>query len=199
MQAQTAPPGQPAAPAQPPPKVGTITVKFVGTANVNEQIVRANMSLREGGEFDGNMLDRDLRSLYRTGLFELIEFKQEASDATQTVFNFVIEVTPKFRVYAVRFEGNLKEKSTRLEKEIKTKPNLALDERQVKEDAEKLRDHYQKAGYNQVSVTYAGEKDRAGGFGPIRSTPRVTFGAFRSNRCINWRTSCATRWWAPSR
>ena len=33
-------------------KVGTVTIKFVGTANVNEQVVRANMQIREGGEFD---------------------------------------------------------------------------------------------------------------------------------------------------
>jgi outer membrane protein insertion porin family len=40
-----------------------------------------------------------------------------------------------------------------------------LDERQVKEDAEKLREFYQKAGYNQVSVSYAIERDRSTGFG----------------------------------
>jgi len=27
-------------------RVGTITIKFVGTANVNEQVVRANMQIR---------------------------------------------------------------------------------------------------------------------------------------------------------
>ena len=32
--------------------MGTITVKFVGTANVNEQVVRANMQVREGGDLD---------------------------------------------------------------------------------------------------------------------------------------------------
>jgi outer membrane protein insertion porin family len=31
-------------------KVGSITVKFVGAANVNEQVVRANMQVREGGD-----------------------------------------------------------------------------------------------------------------------------------------------------
>jgi len=157
----------PTDPAQPITKVGTITVKFVGTANVNEQVVRANMQVREGGEFDGNMLDRDLRSLYRTGLFELIEIKQEPVDAAQTVFNFVIEVTPKYRVFAVRFEGNVKVKSRDLEKIAKTKPNLALDERQVKDDQEKLREEYQKKGYNQVLITYTIDKDRAGGFGTV--------------------------------
>ncbi|WP_414664831.1 outer membrane protein assembly factor BamA [Horticoccus sp. 23ND18S-11] len=154
--------GQPPAQAY---KVGTVTIKFVGTANVNEQVVRANMQIREGGEFDEVILDRDIRSLYRTGLFEFIEVKHEPVDA-QT-FNLVVEVTPKFRVLAVRFEGNQKVKSNRLEKEAKVRPNQALDERQVKEDAEKLREYYQKAGYNQVSVNYTIERDRVGGFGTV--------------------------------
>jgi outer membrane protein insertion porin family len=146
-------------------KVGTVTIKFVGTANVNEQVVRANMQIRDGGEFDEVMLDRDIRSLYRTGLFEFIEVKHEPVDA-QT-FNLVVEVTPKFRVLNVRFEGNKKVKTSRLEKEVKVKPNQALDERQIKEDSEKLREYYQKAGYNQVSVSYAIDRDRIGGFGTV--------------------------------
>ncbi len=146
-------------------KVGTVTIKFVGTANVNEQVVRANMQIREGGDFDEVVLDRDIRSLYRTGLFEFIEVKHEA--VNPTTFNLVVEVTPKFRVLAVRFEGNVKMKSNRLEKEVKVKPNQALDERQIKEDSEKLREFYQKAGYNQVSVNYTVERDRVGGFGTV--------------------------------
>lgn len=163
-------PGQPSPSEQPQQqsptfKAGTITIKFVGTANVNEQVVRANMQVREGGDFDANMLDRDLRSLYRTGLFELIEFKQEAGEGN--ALNLVVEVTPKYRVLAVKFEGNVKMKSNRLEKEAKTRPNFALDERQVKDDASKLIEFYQKAGYNQVSVTYSIDRDRVGGFGTV--------------------------------
>ena len=145
--------------------MGTVTIKFVGTANVNEQVVRANMQIREGGEFDEVILDRDIRSLYRTGLFEFIEVKHEPVDA-QT-FNLVVEVTPKFRVLNVRFEGNQKVKTNRLEKEVKVKPNQALDERQIKADSEKLREYYQKAGYNQVSVNYTIDRDRVGGFGTV--------------------------------
>ena len=169
-------------------KVGSVTIKFVGTANVNEQVVRANMQIREGGEFDEVILDRDIRSLYRTGLFEFIEVKHEAVDA-QT-FNLVVEVTPKFRVLAVRFEGNTKVKSNRLEKEVKVKSNQALDERQIKEDAETLREYYQKAGYNQVSVNYSVEKDRVGGFGTvifkIREGEKVRIGeiAFAGNKSV---------------
>ncbi len=164
--AASAPPGQQGAPQQPQTfKVAAVTIKFVGTANVNEQVVRANMQIREGGEFDEVILDRDIRSLYRTGLFEFIEVKQEA--VNPQTFNLVIEVTPKFRVLAVKFEGNQKVKSSRLEKEAKVKANQALDERQIKEDQEKLREYYQKAGYNQVSISYTIERDRVGGFGTV--------------------------------
>jgi len=146
-------------------KVGTITVKFVGTANVNQQIVRANMQVAEGSDIDDTILDRDIRSLYKTGLFEFIETKWQKVDAK--TYNLVVEVTPKYRVLAVRYQGNKKIKTARLTKEVKTKANTALDERQVKEDSEKIRDYYQKVGYNQVSVTYRIDRDKTTGFGTI--------------------------------
>jgi len=150
---------------EPTQRVGTVTVKFVGAANVNEQVVRANMQVREGGPLDDSMIDGDIRSLYRTGLFEFIEVKRDIR--TDQTVNLVVEVTPKFRVLTVRYEGNKKVKARRLEKEAKTRANMALDERQVKEDAEKIREYYQKAGYNQVSVAYAIERDRNTGFGTV--------------------------------
>ena len=96
----------PAAPqAQgPTPKVGTITVKFVGVANVSEQAVRANMALREGVDFDDSIIDRDIRTLYKTGLFEFIEVKRE--NVSGNIVNLLVEATPKYRVLAIRFEGN---------------------------------------------------------------------------------------------
>jgi outer membrane protein insertion porin family len=146
-------------------RVGTITVKFVGTANVNEQLVRANIQVREGGDLDETMLDRDIRALYKTGLFEFIEIKREAVDAR--TFNLVFEVTPKYRVFAVKYEGNKLVKTRRLEKEVKTAPNTALDERQVKDDSEKLKEFYQKQGFNQVSISYTIARDRATGLGTV--------------------------------
>jgi outer membrane protein insertion porin family len=166
--AQTPPEQAPEASAEAPApvyKVGSITVKFVGTASVNEQVVRANIQVREGGDLDETMLDRDIRALYKTGLFEFIEIKREAVDAK--TFNLVVEVTPKYRVLAVRYEGNHEVKAKRLEREVKTSPNTALDERQVKEDAEKLKEYYQKVGFNQVSVSYTVNRDRATGLGTV--------------------------------
>lgn len=158
-------PAQSAQPAAPAFKVGTITVKFVGTANVNEQIVRANIQMHEGGDLDETMIDRDIKSLYRTNLFEFVQVKQE--QVSPNTFNLVIEVTPLFRVLAVKFEGNERVTARRLGRETKSKANLALNDRQVKEDAEKIREYYQKEGYNQASVTYTIDRDRGAGLGTI--------------------------------
>jgi len=155
----------PAASAPAPYKVGTVTVKFVGAATINEQVVRANMELREGIDLDDTMIDHDIRSLYKTGLFEFIEVKRDVRP-DRTV-NLVVEVTPKFRVLSVLYEGNKQVKSRRLDKEIKTKSNTSLDERQVKEDAEKIRAYYQKSGYNLAQVSYTIARNRATGFGTI--------------------------------
>jgi outer membrane protein insertion porin family len=153
------------APSAPAPKISAIIVRFVGTANVNEQLVRANMQMREGSELDEVMVDRDIRTLYKTGLFEFIEVKRDSRpDGTVSL---VFEVTPKYRVLAIKFEGNKKVKSRRLEKEVQSKPNLSLDERQVKEDVEKMREYYQKSGYHQIQINYSIERNKDTGFGNI--------------------------------
>ncbi|HEY3757371.1 MAG TPA: outer membrane protein assembly factor BamA [Opitutaceae bacterium] len=146
-------------------KVGTITIKFVGTANVSEDVIRSNMQLRDGGDLDEATLDKDIRDLYRTGLFEYIQTRWE--QVNEHTYNLIVEVTPKFRVLAIRYVGNHQLKTHRLEKEVKTKPNTALDERQVKEDSEKIRELYQKQGYNQISITYRIDRDRTTGFGTV--------------------------------
>jgi outer membrane protein insertion porin family len=146
-------------------KVGTLDVKFIGTANVAEPVVRANMQVREGIDLDDTLIDQDIRSLYRTGLFEFIEVKRDVRP-DRTV-NLVFELTPKFRVLRVSYDGNVKVKSRRLDKEVKTKSNTPLDERQVKEDVTKIREYYQKSGYNQIKVSYAIERNRATGFGDV--------------------------------
>lgn len=196
-------PAQPTAPAAPTFKVGTVTVKFVGTANVNEQIVRANIQMHEGGDLDETMIDRDIKSLYRTNLFEFVQVKQEQVSAN--TFNLVIEVTPLFRVLAVKFEGNEKVTARRLGRETKSKANLALNDRQVKEDAEKIREYYQKEGYNQASVTYTIDRDRGLGLGTITfkikegNKVKISAVRFTGNTHMKGKTLAAQmdtkKWW----
>jgi outer membrane protein insertion porin family len=151
--------------AAPPKKVASVAIKFIGIANISEQIVRANIQVQAGSDFDGPAIDRDIRSLYRTGLFEFIEVKRE--ELPDKSVNLVFEITPKYRVQAIRFDGNKAYKSSRLESEISTKTNSALDEHTVKADVEKLHEFYQKHGFNQVQITYDIQRDRSSGYGTV--------------------------------
>lgn len=185
-------------------KVGTVTVRFMGVANVSSEVVRANMQVREGGPFDEAALDRDIRTLYRTGLFEFIEIKRD--QVSPSVVNLVVEVTPKFRVLSIEFEGNKAASDRRLRKEVTTKPNAALDERNIKKDAEKIFEYYQKKGYSQAEVNYTVDRDRATGFGRvtfrIREGTKVRIAAiiFRGNENVSSRKlrkemEETRRWW----
>ncbi|MEN9841885.1 MAG: hypothetical protein RL376_1685, partial [Verrucomicrobiota bacterium] len=146
-------------------RVGSITVRFTGPATVSEQVVRANMQLQENAVLEDVLIDRDIRSLYRTGQFEFIEFKR--GQLTNGKVDLVVEITSKYRVSKVVFAGNVKVKPKRLAKEAKTKANFPLDERQVKEDAEKIREYYQKSGYNQAKIEYRIERNKTTGLGLV--------------------------------
>ncbi len=162
-----------------PQHIGKITIKFVGMANVSEQIVRANMVLREDTDLDEALIDRDIRSLYRTGIFEFIEVKHDEQPGN--VVNLIFEVTPKFRILTVKFEGNKALKARRLAKEIKTIANGPLDERQIKEDNQKVYEYYQKHGYNQAQVSYTIDRNRSTGYATVtfkvREGPKVKISA----------------------
>ena len=135
-------------------------------ANVSEQIVRANIALREEAELDESLIDRDIRSLYKTGLFEFIEVKRESMP--KNIVNLVFEVTPKFRVLAIKLRRRQGVQATAASnKEIKTVLNGPLDERQIKDDAQKIYEYYQKNGYNQAQVTYSIDRNRSTGFGAV--------------------------------
>ena len=51
------------------------------------------MQLRPGAEFDETILDRDIRSLYRTGRFKSTEIKHERLGPH--ILKLVVVVTPK--------------------------------------------------------------------------------------------------------
>jgi outer membrane protein insertion porin family len=76
-------------------KVGTITIKFIGASATTEQVVRVAMQLPEGGEFDDRTLDRDIRAIYRAGLFKSIAVKHEPVDGTTFELRFELVPNPR--------------------------------------------------------------------------------------------------------
>ena len=185
------------------PTIRKVEVKFTGVATVTEEIVRANMSLRDGMPYDETLIDRDIRSLYRTGLFEFIEVRRIPAPNNQV--DLVFDVRPKFRVGAIRFEGNRRVSTRRLEAEVTIRNNFALDERMVKQDADKLLEYYRKNGYSHARVEYVIERNPVTGFGTVvfkideSSKVKIKRVEFVGNDAIGDRTLRkqmeVKRWW----
>lgn len=153
-------------PAQPEgPTIRKIEIKFAGATTFTDEVVRANMALREGMAYDVTLIDRDIRSLYRTQLFERIEVQRVPVDSQQ--MDLIFSVWPKMRVGAIRFEGNKRISTGRLEDETLSRSNFVLDERLVKDDADKILEFYRKSGFSQARVDYTIDRDPVGGFGTI--------------------------------
>jgi len=152
--------------------IGELSVRFVGTAIVDEQVVRANMQLREGLPLTEKAMDDDLQTLNRTGLFDYVRFLQVTDVSRPNEVDLIVEVTPRYRVLAISFEGNERISDRRLEDQIRSRANLALNERQVQEDSQNIRAYYERTGFNQAIVSYEIERDRATGYGTVVFTIR---------------------------
>ncbi|MBL4576161.1 MAG: outer membrane protein assembly factor BamA [Opitutaceae bacterium] len=142
-----------------------IDIKISGVANVSEAIVLANISSRSGIPYDELAIDRDIRSLYNTGLFEFIEVNR--SFVGRDGINLLFDVRPKYRIGSIRFDGNRKLKNRKLKEEILSEENRTIDERQIKEDSEAILTLYRKKGYSQARVDYLIERNPSTGYGTI--------------------------------
>jgi outer membrane protein insertion porin family len=148
--------------------VGKVEIEFIGVQNVNEEVLRANMQVRQGMEYSEAIVDDSLRALYSTGLFEYIDVKR--SEISDGVLDLIFRVKSKYRVLAIYFDGNYRIKEKRLKKEISLRANASLNERQVKDDSQTLFEFYQKRGFTQATVDYSIDRDPDTGFGEVTFT-----------------------------
>lgn len=148
-----------------PPVVGEIVIRFIELENITQEVVRANMQTREGQVYDETLIDSDIRSLYRTGLFEYIEVKRDFTAPGRV--DLVFEVRPKYRIGSVVFQGADSVRTRRLVRETTVRQNAALDERVVRLDAEALHEFYQRRGFSQASVTYEIDRNSLTGMGVV--------------------------------
>jgi outer membrane protein insertion porin family len=143
---QSPPPGGGAGPI-----VREINVEYIGPHTVAKSVILSNMRTTVGQVYSASSVEEDVRNLYATGFFTNLAIKDEPLGDGVRV-NVVVQ--PKPLVKEIVIKGNVKIKTARLKKEIKSKLGETLSEQQVSSDADKIKDYYLSKGYNQVQVTY---------------------------------------------
>lgn len=136
-------------------------VKFdqQGAQRLPEEQIAFNVQLRPGVEFRRETLDADVKRLYNTGNFADVVSEVETLPGDKVRVTFKLRMKP--RVSAVRFQGNAKYTAADLGKEISVTEGGLLNDKALRESAQKLRKFYADKGYhdNKVNPVVTPEAD----------------------------------------
>jgi outer membrane protein insertion porin family len=134
----------------PSPTIHKILVQHVGPPAVSDAFILANIRSKEGERLYRATIEEDEASLFATGYFFTIRVKQAI---TPDGVDLTYEVQGKPIVTDIRIVGNKKLKLSKLKKKLTSRTGQPLDELKLFHDSQAMKDLYQKAGYQDTTVT----------------------------------------------
>ncbi len=135
---RTLPPGR-AASARVAPG-GTISaIKVEGNQRIEEGTIRSYMLVQPGDPFDPERIDRSLKTLFATGLFQDVSLRREG-DA------LVVKVQENPIVNRIAFEGNRKLNDEQLRGELQLRARAVFTPQLAQADRQRLLDLYARRG-----------------------------------------------------
>jgi outer membrane protein insertion porin family len=142
------------------PVINSIQIRYLGNArNVSEEKIRANIALRVGHPLDASLMDRSLRNLNQTGLFDLYYFEQK--ELPDGRVDLILFVKPRLVLHEVRFIGNdeYSEKTLRKDAGVQSEAGRPLSDFTLQSDSRAISRYYKERGYNEATVEYEVIKD----------------------------------------
>jgi outer membrane protein insertion porin family len=195
------PPSAPPTPSAPPPSAGgTIrSIEVTGNQRIEAGTIRSYMLVLPGDPFDPDRLDRSVKTLFSTGLFQDVQLSRQGDV-------LIVTVAENPLVNKVAFEGNKKLGDDQIRTEIQTKPRAVFTPSMVEADRRKILDLYSKKGnfdatvepkiirqsQNRVDVVY---QITDGPTALISKIAIVGNRAFSEDRLVEAITSRESRWW----
>ena len=145
--AQTPPPKRPVAPhVAAAPKGGVIqSIKVEGNQRIEEGTIRSYLLVQPGDRFDADRIDRSLKTLYATGLFQDVRLGRVGD-------TLMVRVVENPIVNRVAFEGNHKVTDDQIRPEIQLRPRAVFTQALAEADRQHILGMYAKKGYYDASV-----------------------------------------------
>ena len=120
-------------------------IKVEGNQRIEDGTIRSYMLIRPGDGFDQDQVDRSLKALYDTGLFQDVRLTRDGSVLT-------VHVTENPIVNRVAFEGNHKIGDDTLKTETQLRPRAVFTAERADADRRHILDLYARRGYFNASV-----------------------------------------------
>jgi outer membrane protein insertion porin family len=128
-----------------------VAIRYNGPKTVDEARLRNFMATTAGQPYQTEKIDRDIKSLYESGLVEDVRFLAEP---TGTGVKLVAEVSTRSEIGGVGFVGNSIFSDKKLAKETKLKSGGTLSDASILEAKRNLEKYYQGYGYPDATVSY---------------------------------------------
>ncbi len=134
-------------------------VAFKGLVRTPEGAVTNNITTRVGAPLNLEQIDNDIRALYKLGQFQDVQVDSTAVPGGTRITYIFIE---KPLISEIEFSGNRKIKADDLRAEVVQRAFSVLDEEDVAESMQKIREAYAKKGYYLAGVDYHLETQEEG-------------------------------------
>lgn len=131
--------------------ISQVTIRYRGAKTVNEDLLRNQMVSKAGATYRAENLDKDITSLYESGLVDDVRFLAEP---VGNGVNLIAEVTTRSVVDGVGFIGNTIFSDQKLAKETKLKSGGIMSDSEVLEARRNIEKYYQGYGYPDVMVSH---------------------------------------------
>ena len=114
-------------------------IRVEGNQRIEEGTIRSYMLVQPGGAFDPDLIDRSLKTLYATGLFQDVAIRQDGG-------TLVVKVAENPIVNRIAFEGNRKLTDDQLRPELQLRARAVYTPQLAQADRQRILDLYAKRG-----------------------------------------------------
>ena len=120
-------------------------IKVEGNQRIEEGTIRSYLLVQPGDRFDPDRIDRSLKTLYATGLFQDVRLGRVGD-------TLVVRVVENPIVNRVAFEGNHKLSDDQFRPEMQLRPRAVFTPALAEADRQHILDMYAKRGYYDATV-----------------------------------------------
>jgi outer membrane protein insertion porin family len=125
-------------------------VRVSGNQRIEKAAILAVVSTKKGQRLNYDRLDKDLRDIYKMGFFKDVEIETESGPSGVIV---TFNVTEKPSIGKIVFHGNKDVSEEDLKKEAGIKLYSILDQNEIKQSMNRLKEFYRQKGFYNVEIS----------------------------------------------
>lgn len=126
-------------------------IDIEGNNIVSDATIISKIKLRSGQEYNENVINNDVKTLYATGFFETVEAERRDENG-QTIVVFVVK--EKSVLKKITIEGARFIRAKAILEAIDIKEGSFVDDYKMKETMRKIKDLYSSKGFSQTEASY---------------------------------------------